>query len=257
MQIGGILDSLPGDLSSMYGRILEQNAASENVGAELQLLILETITHATRPLRLLELGVIVQRQTGLALGEAKSLARRACGPLVEVIENETCHICHHSCTEYLTQPRPRTYDTAASVETPILDPRRAQYTLALLCLTTLTEMLEKEDQSGNLSLKRFLEYSISDAELCMRYPLFAYAAKSWSSHLHKLEIASEQIKDAIHLFSVQLSTQLRTRVSKKSSRRQSQSFQAGDEPTSRDVDQTEFSSLHVAAYAGIRGCDTR
>lgn len=58
-----------------------------------------------RPLRLLELAEMVKSNNPdgqtLDLKDAKNLIRAGCGPLLEILAEETVSFIHHSFTEYL------------------------------------------------------------------------------------------------------------------------------------------------------------
>ncbi len=109
------LERLPSGLGDMYTKMLFDHSARSGTPQDLQLFILKCVTHSSRPLRLLELSTLVDfvrksRRTQFApdalpstLG-TKSIVRTACGPLLEILEDETVSIIHHSLTEYLTSP---------------------------------------------------------------------------------------------------------------------------------------------------------
>ncbi|KAK4171658.1 hypothetical protein QBC36DRAFT_365657 [Triangularia setosa] len=94
-----ILNALPLNLNAMYTDLLREHAHRSCVSGGLQLLILSWVTHATHPLRLLELAAIIRTtygDTGMEMKEAKQLARAACGPFLEMQPDETVSVIHHS-----------------------------------------------------------------------------------------------------------------------------------------------------------------
>lgn len=107
------LEELPSGLGEMYTQMLSDHATRSGTPQDLQLFILKCVTHSSRPLRLLELSTLVDfvrksPRTAFApnvppstLG-TKAIVRTGCGPLLEILEDETVSIIHHSLTEYLT-----------------------------------------------------------------------------------------------------------------------------------------------------------
>lgn len=98
-----VLNALPMHLNEMYNGLLQEHARRSNVPSEIQLLILHFVTHATRPLRLLEVAEMLNTLSGSnrTLKETKDLVRAACGPLLEILPDETVPVIHHSFTEFL------------------------------------------------------------------------------------------------------------------------------------------------------------
>ena len=99
------LVKLPSGLSDMYAAILLDHSKRSGVPQELQFLILQFVTHSSRPLRLLELASMVdfvKNTTHLNLvltatgvpQETKSIVRAGCGPLLEILEDETISVIH-------------------------------------------------------------------------------------------------------------------------------------------------------------------
>lgn len=98
-----IMKKLPTSLEDMYNGMLLDHAARSGVPQQLQLTILQWVTHSVRPLRLLELTAIIDSlEDGKRNSkDTKALVRTACGPLLEILEDETVSIIHHSFTEFL------------------------------------------------------------------------------------------------------------------------------------------------------------
>jgi hypothetical protein len=82
------LSWLPTTLEDMYNGMLLDHSLRSGVSQDLQLTILRWITHSTRPLRLLELAAMLDSQTGSGK-DTKAAVRAACGPLLEILEDET------------------------------------------------------------------------------------------------------------------------------------------------------------------------
>ncbi|KAJ3477766.1 hypothetical protein NLG97_g8750 [Lecanicillium saksenae] len=174
------LANLPTDLNVLYTNLLTEHIARSGIDPRHQQIILQAVTHATRPLRLLELaemfGVIDESRD---LKARKELVKVACGPLLEVLADETVSVIHHSFTEYLkglTRPRDGQGYT-------ILDAGAAHEQLASICLQYL--------QSGSLdnfpleiSDEKFFhirhETSIT---FWKQHPFLKYAASNWHKHV--------------------------------------------------------------------------
>ncbi|KAH8894183.1 ankyrin [Thozetella sp. PMI_491] len=96
------LRAIPAGLSVVYSNILREQSKRPDIPAGLQQLVLQIVTHATRPLRLLELAHLTNVTQDMGnLGTTKSLMRSVCGPLLEILPDETVHVVHHSLTEFL------------------------------------------------------------------------------------------------------------------------------------------------------------
>lgn len=91
----------------MYACILNEQRLRTGVSLEQQVTILRWVTHAVRPLRLIELADMLNIPGGeSAMRESQAIAKatveRACGPLLEVLPDETIQVIHYSLTEFLT-----------------------------------------------------------------------------------------------------------------------------------------------------------
>ncbi|KAF2967838.1 hypothetical protein GQX73_g5725 [Xylaria multiplex] len=128
------LDRLPRNLKDVYEEILKEHSRRSGVSAEQQARILMCVTQARRPLRLIELGslVAVMRESE-DLNEGKALVRASCGTLLEILEDETVSVIHHSFTEFLYDEtrtsRPRSFS--------VIDGVAAHAMLAVLSLRYL------------------------------------------------------------------------------------------------------------------------
>lgn len=178
--------AMPADLGSMYTDLLMEHSASTGVPAELQELALLLVTHATRPLRLLEIAealkTVYKPRDGL--GAIKDVVRATCGPLLEILPDETVRVVHHSLTEYLkgTTPSPE------SRPFPIFEPGASNNRLALLCLSYLVN-----GGLDNVKIKRRREISgdvnyTEPASMVQNQILSAfteYAGSQWPIHAQR------------------------------------------------------------------------
>lgn len=134
-----VLKALPTDLNVMYNGLLREHAKRSNVSDEIQLLVLQFVTHATRPLRLLEIAEVMNTvhfsSGNHSLKETKELVRAACGPLLEILPDETVSVVHHSFTEFL-KGFTRSSDSDDSAY-PVLHSGSTNQCLAVACLDYL------------------------------------------------------------------------------------------------------------------------
>lgn len=220
-----VLQQLPLNLDIMYSRLLQDHARKTGTPQEMQLLILQWATHSVRPLRLLEVADLINVTSpskSRDLKATKDLVRAACGPLLEILPDETLCVVHHSLTEFLIgQTRASLDQCSAATKSgfgpdeqlegaleqniqsqvqyhhtdnvefkpilyPVLEAATTHNRLAILCLSYL--------QSGCLD-------SISDTQPRMNNPfgekperpLLApftmYAATNWDTHARKASSA--------------------------------------------------------------------
>lgn len=173
------LEKLPTDLSAVYKELLNEHLERTGHSAELQMLVLQLVTHATRPLRLLEISdciKVTQPHHGDDRGKIKDAVRSVCGPLLVILPDETVCIIHHSLAEYLLG-----LDAGEERELPVIDSGPTHELLARLCISYLT--------SGCLELvKMKIGYLGKDMTLNrdqVYAPLTRYASCNWFIHLKK------------------------------------------------------------------------
>ncbi|KAF6809160.1 ankyrin repeat-containing protein [Colletotrichum plurivorum] len=203
-----VLRELPQDLNVMYSDLLREHARRSGVPHDTQLLIMQWVTHANRPLRLLEvaemLNVTQPPRDGRrgSLQETKDLVRAACGPLLEILPDETICVVHHSLTEFLNgatrQPGARGCDY------PVLDFGATHNRLALACLMYL--------QSGCLEQVRAEVRPMTDqyimrwgelSEYWLASPFLRYARANWHVHVRKAASAGfdqEEVNNMLETF---------------------------------------------------------
>ena len=127
------LDRLPRTLRAVYEDMLKEHARRSGVTAEQQAKILMCVTHASRPLRLIELGSLLSRMLHVDLRRGKDLVRAGCGRLLELLEDETVSVIHHSFTEFLHDASRRVVGDAF----PVLEAEASHAMLAVLSLEYL------------------------------------------------------------------------------------------------------------------------
>ncbi|KAH6608423.1 Ankyrin [Trichoderma cornu-damae] len=190
------LSRLPTDLNALYTDLLDEHAKRSGVPESIQRLILQSVTHATRPLRLLELAEMIRvgRPDGATrdIKATKNVIRAACGPLLEILPDETVSVIHHSFTEYL-KGMTRSGDSP-HMGYPVLQAGPTHARLASQCLLYLQAGClgsVKIGSSGDGHGRSYDDYEIPEQEvqLRLRYPFFEYAASNWHRHIAKSEAA--------------------------------------------------------------------
>ncbi|KAL2266781.1 hypothetical protein VTJ83DRAFT_6133 [Remersonia thermophila] len=127
---------LPSTLRGVYEGMLREHARRTGSTADQQAQMLACVTRASRPLRLIELGSLAARlMCGGDLRRGKDLVRAGCGKFLELLEDETVSVIHHSFTEFLNDEERR--GDAGPGAFPVLDDSEAHAALAVLLLDYL------------------------------------------------------------------------------------------------------------------------
>jgi hypothetical protein len=193
------LDWLPASLEDMYNGMLLDHSLRSRVPQDLQLTILRWVTHSSRPLRLLELAAMLDSQdkSGNTGMDTKAIVRAACGPLLEILEDETVSVIHHSFTEFLTDAgrKRRVVPGTVHPQFPIIDPSEAHSSMSLASVNYLTRGCfddwklqdhggddEEDDDYHCHSSQRQPQHTIK-----MQHPFLDYAINNWYIHAGKLE----------------------------------------------------------------------
>ncbi|KAJ8126777.1 hypothetical protein O1611_g6861 [Lasiodiplodia mahajangana] len=201
------LDRLPHNLIDMYEEMLKEHSRRSGVDTDTQARILTCVIHASRPLRLIELGSLVVRMLGAGdLKDGKALVRASCGRLLEILDDETVSIIHHSFTEFLHD---ETRATRAG-SFPVLDEATAHVMLTVLSLQYLDQCplldtrRDDPEQSDDLSW-RFRESDKRKQmlqDLSLGYPLLHYARLNSSYHISKAGDGHPDVMAALDAFFV-------------------------------------------------------
>jgi hypothetical protein len=198
-RIDDVLKALPTDLHDMYTRLLREHAIRSGVPEEMQLLILQWVTHATRPLRLLELAEMLNTtyctDSDRDLRAQKKFVRAAAGPLLEILPDETVCVIHHSFTEYLKcVTRNQSVDGYAILR---LGPTHGRLAIACLsylqsgCLDDVRISGDSDSQTEDFSfLFKDKSGTREEQQIRLRYPFFQYAAANWHIHVARSASAS-------------------------------------------------------------------
>lgn len=201
-----VLDELPLDLNVMYTELLKEQSRRSGVSDERQLLILQWVTHASRPLRLLEVAEMINVTQYEAderdLKAAKELVRSACGPLLEILPDETLCVVHHSLTEFLNGSARRVKTDA---DYPVLNFGATHNCLALICLKYLQSgcldrilLVKERGQYGGVQPGWVTRVSNE-----LPSPFVRYAASNWHVHARKAalsEIDQTEVNEQLDKF---------------------------------------------------------
>ncbi|KAJ6088667.1 hypothetical protein N7486_009928 [Penicillium sp. IBT 16267x] len=190
-----VLETLPADLNMMYNDLLREHAKRSNVPDEFQLLILQFVTHATRPLRLLEVAEMAKAThipfafEDCSLKEIKDLVRAACGPLLQILHDETVSVVHHSFTEFLkgfTRTKPLN-----DLDYPVLEAGPTNQRLAIACMDYLTSgCLDKLEIKKRSEEDEFYQpKKAQQSGTRLQFPFLEYAAANWYIHTRRAALA--------------------------------------------------------------------
>ncbi|KAM0472609.1 hypothetical protein ACHAPX_008766 [Trichoderma viride] len=186
-----ILETLPANLNVMYTTLLKEHCQRSGIPHHVQLLVLQWVTHANRPLRLLEMSEMlsVTRQlNGIReLKEAKDIIRAICGSLLEILPDETVSVVHHSLTEFLKgQTRSLAQEHLAD-EYSLLESDTTHLRLALACLSYLDagcldsyELMKRSEMRIETMKARRLNQNLR-----LEHPFAEYAVYNWHIHIIK------------------------------------------------------------------------
>ncbi|KAI3316527.1 ankyrin [Xylariaceae sp. AK1471] len=191
-EVQRVLDELPLDLNVMYTDLLKEQSRRSGVSDERQLLILQWVTHASRPLRLLEIAEMINVTQYEAderdLKTAKDLVRSACGPLLEILPDETLCVVHHSLTEFLNGS---TREVRTDADYPVIHFGATHNRLALICLKYLQSgvldgilLVEERDPC-----RRVQPGWVTRGSNELPSPFVQYAASNWHVHARKAALS--------------------------------------------------------------------
>ena len=184
----------PDGLGDMYSEILHEHAVRSGTGSRFQRLILEWITHSSRPMRLLELAVMVDSlpdRGGLDRGiDAKMGIRTTCGPLLEVCEDGVIQILHHSLTEFaLDRDVSHTRVANHKRQFAVLDSPSVHGMITRTCLDYLQLALSDCPKEG--------QWEIRGADLYLKFYFLHYAVTEWTFHAAIASASDTSINDCL------------------------------------------------------------
>ncbi|MCJ1255632.1 hypothetical protein MMC24_003449 [Lignoscripta atroalba] len=234
------LDKLPSCLADMYNGMLRDHSDHAGVPQELQLTILQWVTHSERPLRLLELASIIDfQQTAKGKSQdTKSIVRAGCGPLLEILEDETVCVIHHSFTEFLIDAgRHRHSSEKNSIcQFPSLDFTTTHRAIAFTCINYLTSswLDDWEIRPMRPAAKSFTHKHTSQT-IRLKHPFLEYAATNWHHHVSKYDKADKDLFSVLDGFMT----------------KESKAFSSWLDLTRPNKQFHKLLPIHVAAYKGL------
>jgi hypothetical protein len=245
------LDKLPDGLGNMYTDLLQEHAARSETTEDFQKLVLEWVTHSTRPLRLLELAAAINSlpdRGGLKPDQdTKMSIRTCCGPLLELCENQVIQIIHHSFTEFLIDSNQHhVHMTADAVRFPVLNPTLVHGAIAVTCVKYLQcgcfnqwELMSRSHGNPKAQKKYHEGESRTPAhkDLILRFPFLNYAVQNWPFHAEKVSTPDTELFEQLDAFMQKGNNNFEFW----------KDFWDGLNTDLPD----NFSQLHVAAYCGL------
>ncbi|WYZ33902.1 hypothetical protein EsH8_I_000178 [Colletotrichum jinshuiense] len=181
---GFYIDGLPIHLEKVYNQILTRQAQELGIKTEVQVALLKCVTHSSRPVRLHELaGFLAWTVPNIPQDESKAIARRACHPLLEILEDESVQVIHHSFSEFLFDKK-RLAAGNHTVQFPVLDNGAAHKDIAIACLELNCRVMQ-----GN------------QFQTAVKYPFFDYSKEFWLHHvMYNRKIDDNTLFEALEAF---------------------------------------------------------
>ncbi|KAF9895127.1 hypothetical protein FE257_000029 [Aspergillus nanangensis] len=194
------LQCLPGSLGDMYDGILQEHAARSGATQSFQLFLLTWITHASRPLRVAELVALIDStvdRCGLEYGQdTKLMVHTACGPLIEILDDQTVQIIHHSFTEYLldTSNSAITEQPTSARMFPAIVPAVAHGLLASRCIDYLSSgLFEGWPTDDSIREDCANAYQDSHRRRMAQFPFLQYASQNLLYHAAAYDIDDPEL----------------------------------------------------------------
>ncbi|KAK7413654.1 hypothetical protein QQX98_007436 [Neonectria punicea] len=220
VDVSALEQSLPVGLEQTYTSMLAKQRQEKDIGTEIQVLVLEAATHSSKPLRLNELAGLIKfiRPDLSAPSGFKDLVAACCGPLIEVLEDETLQVIHHSFTEFLRGDTRTVSKDDASSDFPAIDSLEAHKRMAINCLRYLhsrTLLLPGEsatipaedllpspssEQIGWPMIMKKEDDIFSYQEARLRHPFLGYAVENWSYHASHYDVKDGEFFHVIQDF---------------------------------------------------------
>ncbi|MCJ1379736.1 hypothetical protein MMC17_002839 [Xylographa soralifera] len=179
------LSQLPSNLADVYNRMLADHSIRSGTSRETQFTILQWVTQSSKPLRLLELSAMIDflNDSSKVSRDTKAVVRAGCGPLLEILEDETVSIIHHSFTEFLID-NTRESSEYVPAQFPVINREISQRAMALVCLKYVTSgvldtwMIQRDRR--NLKDRTLSSESLACK---LQFPFLDYAAENWFLHV--------------------------------------------------------------------------
>ena len=233
------LDWLPITLEDMYNGMLLDHSLRSRVPQDLQVTILRWVTHSSRPLRLLELATMLDSLSDKKGQDTKALVRTACGPLLEILEDETVSVIHHSFTEFLLDGSREGRKAPGSIhpQFPVISPPTTHRLIALTCFGYITSgRLGSWRVEERTKDSKFYNKTVAkQQELHMQNPFLAYAVGNVLVHIKKMGEVDSVLYSMLDEFMLKGNAD----------------FEAFLDLAWRGPPLTETTPIHVAAWSGL------
>jgi len=202
-----LVKNLPVGLEEMYNSMLSQQARTLKIDVQIQVFLLELATHSSRALRLNEMASVLAATFPASMlpDIPKVVARSACAPLLEILEDETVSVIHHSFTEFLLNAERIGGGSKGNIlQFPVLNPNIVHKKLSVVCMDYLRSgglRVDKDDvqsragEDSTNDRKGFTScdkpekeddgYNYQEAKL--RHPFLEYAVGNWALHANKYD----------------------------------------------------------------------
>ncbi|RMZ41376.1 hypothetical protein AFCA_004741 [Aspergillus flavus] len=186
------LQHLPSSLEEMYVSILREHSSRSGASQHFQCWLLSWVTHACRPLRVTELAALVNScfdRSGLSSSQdAKIMIRTSCGPLLEILDNETVQVIHHTFTEFLLDSNRSTATTPieTSDSFPVITPTSTHRSLTLLCVDYLLSGCFRSWSLPSRPTKP-ADHEADRKQLMVHFPFLQYASQNLLYHAAKCD----------------------------------------------------------------------
>jgi ankyrin repeat protein len=216
LDIEEMVKTLPVGLEEMYNSMLFQQAASLGIDTQIQVFLLQLATHSSRTLRLNEMASVLASTFPASMipDTPKIVARSACAPLLEILEDETVSVIHHSFTEFLLDgERTKVKMNTNDPQFPVLSTEKVHKRLSIICIDYLRAggLRVYNDNSHTKTRTVFATddelYSYFDKdketdgynyqEAKLRYPYLEYAVGNWAFHASKYDVEDEDFFKSI------------------------------------------------------------
>jgi len=201
-----LLDDLPTGVDDMYTTLLKEHSVRSGVPHELQVFILQWITHAFRPLRLLEVAELIRSvPLGHHLGgvqEIKDIVRSACGPLLSILPDETLQVIHHSFTEFLVNPV-RTHSDGKLNGYTLFESEDIHRAAAITCIEYVIRCSSYQQRNEADCEKKPSIRDVSSHtrdHFFLEHPLLQYTISNWMVHASKLRACDTQLIEVLDRF---------------------------------------------------------
>jgi ankyrin repeat protein len=214
LDVEKLVRTLPVGLEEMYNSMLFQQATSLGIDTEIQVSLLQLATHSSRALRLNEMASVLASTFPVSMipDAPKIIARSACAPLLEILEDETVSVIHHSFTEFLLNGERANIDLHDNTpQFPVLKPDNIHKSLSVVCMNYLragglkvhnddihsgaVEKSTKQHHPFDDTPKETDGYNYQEAKL--RYPFLEYAVGNWAFHASKYDFEDEDFFNSI------------------------------------------------------------